>query len=440
MDSLKVEILSRKLIKPSNPTPKHLQKLKLSLFDQLSPPIYVHILFYYLLDEDHKRAKNDERFHQMEKSLSQVLTKFYPLAGRFIKDELLIDCSDQGVEYFEAQPKAKLTEFLQEGPKIELLNKFLPWDFPPSAHLPSSPLLAIQINKFDCGGLVLGIRISHIIADACSMLTFINEWAKSNINQMDTKEVIAYCDHFLSLFPARELSGCKTPPPAKNPFKITTGQFLFDETVIAKIAEKADRSTSKGNFHPKRVVVVFALIWKALIGVSVNKHGQLRDSMVALAMNLRGKTALPISEPSYANFWTSVVVPLEAKKATMELQDLMILLEDSIKSTSEKHATACADDISSMLVESRREIIEKRYFCDGVDVYICTSWCRFPLYEVDFGWGKPYWISHASKAFEAIGLMDAKDGKGIEAWISLEEKDMTEFKRQMEILVSLPQQ
>lgn len=439
-DSLKVQIFSRKLIKPSNPTPGHLRSFKLSLFDQLAPPLYVHILFYYLLDENHSRARNDKRYAQMEKSLSRVLSEYYPLAGRFLKDELLIDCADQGVEYFEAQVNGKLAEFLQGGPEIELLNKFLPWDPPPSPYLVTSPLIAVQINKFDCGGVVLGIRISHFIADASSMMTFLKEWANGSTGPTEMYKALSpnYNDHLVSMFPARTLSGPKPPPPANNPAKIVTQRFLLDELMIAKIMEKAALSCSKCNFHPSRVVVALALIWRALLGVCLARRGHFRDSIVAIAMNLRGKTALTVSEPNYGNFWTSVIVPLEARNAKMELQELMIVLEDRIRSTIEKLATAGPEDISSMLIDSRREIIEKRYLSAGVDVYICTSWCRFPIYEVDFGWGKPQWVSHASKTFEAIGLMDAKNGEGLEAWISLKERDMIEFKRELEILVSVP--
>nr|XP_027102776.1 acetyl-CoA-benzylalcohol acetyltransferase-like [Coffea arabica] len=438
-DSLKVQIFSRKLIKPSNPTPSHLRSFKLSLFDQLAPPLYVHILFYYLLDEDHNRAENDERFAQMQKSLSRVLSKYYPLAGRFLKDELLIDCADQGVEYFEAHVNGELVEFLQEGPEIELLNKFLPWNPPPSPYLATSPLVAVQINKFECGGVVVGIQISHFIVDASSMMTFLKEWANSCTSPTEMYPVLSpnYNDHFVSIFRQEHYQGLN-PGPADYPAKIVTQRFLLDETIIEKIMEGAALSCSKCNFHPSRVVVALALIWRALLGVCLAKHGHFRDSIVAIAMNLRGKTALTISEPNYGNFWTSVIVPLEAKKAKIQLQELMILLDNRIKSTSEKLATASPEDISSMLIDSRREIIEKRYLSVGIDVYVCTSWCRFPIHEVDFGWGKPHWVSHASKAIEAIGLVDAKKGEGLEAWVSLKEEDMIEFKRALEVLVPVP--
>ena len=56
------------------------------------------------------------------------------------------------------------------------------------------------------------------------------------------------------------------------------------------------------------------------------------------------------------------------------------------------------------------------------DIYNFSSWFWFPLYEVDFGWGKPIWVSTRAKTLEMVILNDTKDGDGIEAWVSLDEK------------------
>ncbi|KAL3615831.1 hypothetical protein CASFOL_040125 [Castilleja foliolosa] len=48
----------------------------------------------------------------------------------------------------------------------------------------------------------------------------------------------------------------------------------------------------------------------------------------------------------------------------------------------------------------------------------------FPVYEVDYGWGKPHWVATVGVPFKnLVALMDTKDGDGIEAWVSMVEKD-----------------
>ncbi|KAF5175708.1 vinorine synthase-like [Thalictrum thalictroides] len=57
------------------------------------------------------------------------------------------------------------------------------------------------------------------------------------------------------------------------------------------------------------------------------------------------------------------------------------------------------------------------------------------FYETDFGWGNPVWASSASLATKnGILLMDTKCGKGIEAWVSLNEEDMSRFECDLDLL------
>ncbi|RXH73395.1 hypothetical protein DVH24_013079 [Malus domestica] len=61
-----------------------------------------------------------------------------------------------------------------------------------------------------------------------------------------------------------------------------------------------------------------------------------------------------------------------------------------------------------------------------------SSWCNFGLYEVDFGWGKPSWVSCVGGKRGAdepvymnmVVLMDTRSGDGVEAWIYLDEQDI----------------
>lgn len=71
------------------------------------------------------------------------------------------------------------------------------------------------------------------------------------------------------------------------------------------------------------------------------------------------------------------------------------------------------------------------YVRDDIDLYNYTSWCKFPLNEADFGWGKPTWISSAYSSLikNVAMLMDTKEGDGIEAWITLKKEEMDIFER-----------
>lgn len=49
-----------------------------------------------------------------------------------------------------------------------------------------------------------------------------------------------------------------------------------------------------------------------------------------------------------------------------------------------------------------------------------SSWCRFPVYDVDFGQGKPVWVCPTSCPEKNVTfLMRTRDGNGIEAWVNM---------------------
>lgn len=97
--------------------------------DQLASPVYVPILFVYPKiisiddDEEHKYSEN------LKKSLSEVLTRFFPIAGR-LESNMRIKCEDEGVDYIEARFHVHLSAYLQQHPDddddAKLLERLLP--------------------------------------------------------------------------------------------------------------------------------------------------------------------------------------------------------------------------------------------------------------------------------------------------------------------------
>ncbi|KAM3377511.1 hypothetical protein P3S68_009924 [Capsicum galapagoense] len=332
-----------------------------------------------------------QRCDKLQKSLAQTLTRFYPLAGRFSKDDLSINCSDEGVEYVESKVNADLAEFLHQGLKVELLNNFLPTD------MPSSLLLRVQVNVFSCGGLVIGINISHILADGFTLGSFVKEWA--HITQTGTtKGCLPSFGHLPLLFPARVLSGPQVSPPSDTGPKIVTKRFVL-----------VDNNSSA-------------------------KHGHSRGSCLLFPINLRGKSNMPSLEHALGNLYVTVAASLEAIKLRKELNDFVNVVGSTTRDTSASIGKASIDDLTSMFVTYGTEVANKLGLGDEIDIYPSTSWCRFPWYEADFGWGNPFWVSSVSKPFQVIILNDTKDGDGIEAWVSLKENDMAEFETDPDIL------
>ncbi|KAK1260860.1 Salutaridinol 7-O-acetyltransferase [Acorus gramineus] len=170
---LKVELLSKKTIKPSTPTPPHLRTFNLSLLDQLFPAYWVHVILFY-----HGGDRSLNPAGRLKRSLSETLTHHYPIAGRIRESspggKIYVECNDEGVEFSESVIDCDIDSVLSNPPIEEFVHLI------PVKHTYFSidePLLAVQLNRFKCGGWALGVCVSHRIADGISMSSLITSWA-----------------------------------------------------------------------------------------------------------------------------------------------------------------------------------------------------------------------------------------------------------------------
>ncbi|KAL0377075.1 UNVERIFIED_CONTAM: Salutaridinol 7-O-acetyltransferase [Sesamum calycinum] len=172
---MKVDVVSRKLIKPCKPTPSDLRTYKISIIDELNPSMHVIRILYF--ESDH--AVNGKHMISLEESLSQVLPLFYPLAGRYNKEKHSVDCNDEGAEFSVAEVDCSLHQLIGAEVKSEQINHLLPAEIGATDE-PTDPMLAVQINRFQCGGLAIGICASHRIFDSCSVGIFLKAWANAS--------------------------------------------------------------------------------------------------------------------------------------------------------------------------------------------------------------------------------------------------------------------
>ncbi|CAK9174050.1 unnamed protein product [Ilex paraguariensis] len=106
----------------------------------------------------------------------------------------------------------------------------------------------------------------------------------------------------------------------------------------------------------------------------------------------------------------------------MELHDLVSLVRDETRdaiATFAKLPILNGNEVMLMLENICTECLGGS--CNSeVDVRRFSSWCRFPLYEVDFGRGRRDW--------------DTKCGGAIEAWVNLNKPDMLHFQQDLDIV------
>ncbi|KAF4362659.1 hypothetical protein G4B88_026221 [Cannabis sativa] len=175
MDNMiKVEILSRELLINS-----YLKLTAESPSFTLPIPIFLNLI--------KTTTKNYCRI--LKKSLSDTLTDFYPIAGRF-KDTSTIDCNDNGACVVEAKINSNLTDFLTRVNQTKdihtLLGKLIPTLDSKTMELASKCMLIAQITVFNCGGVSISFCLEHRFCDFSSVMVFLNAGARQ-IQRRDGK-------------------------------------------------------------------------------------------------------------------------------------------------------------------------------------------------------------------------------------------------------------
>ncbi|OMO93569.1 Transferase [Corchorus olitorius] len=418
-----VQIVSKEMIKPSIPTPNHLRNLKLSFLDQLAPPIYIPIVLFY--PSEQQNVDPFETSLLLKMSLSKTLTQFYPLAGT-MKEDFTFECNDEGVEYFETKVPCKLTD-ITENPDVNVLNQFLPFE-PQENCIETSKKqvpLAVQYNIFECGGIAIGIRLSHLIADGTSVITFVNAWAAMS---RQSAQVITPIFEAATHFPPRDISIFR-PNIGITKDKIVTKRFVFDKSSIAILREKASQVEST----PTRVEAVSSFIWSRQMAISKTKTESAKLYAAVHAVNLRERMEPALPKNSFGNFWRMAIAIIPAEMEQDSSNHLLVSqMRNSIRKIDINYVKMLQDGdmyLKSMKMASEQFSKSEVEFCNF------TSWCRFPVYEVDFGWGKPSWACSPSRPYKnLVILMSNKEGDGIEAWVNLLEEDMAVFERDPELL------
>ncbi|KAF8019576.1 hypothetical protein BT93_G0305 [Corymbia citriodora subsp. variegata] len=432
---MKVEVQWKKLVRPSAPTPKNQQKWKLTSIDKLHPPIYMGIIFYYGDNAEKPSVDIRERLHQMEESLSKTLTLFYPMAGRYSEDDsCVIDCNDLGVEFIHAKVDGQIDQVLHGEPDMDLLDRLS--EFP--TNVVGNPLVVIQVNMFEGGGLVIGLRFTHKIGDLYTMAMFITSWAAAC--RGDTDATVYPSFHLSSLFPVKESVAHNLPPPRIGNEEFVLSRFRFSGNSLLKLKALARDDANdlmRNDSQPSRVEVVSALISRALVDIDRKKHGEQSTSVICMTLHLREKMNLAIPANSCGNLYAMMFARPDqntATKSKLNFNGMVNVMRGMISDAKIKYSTvADREEFCSMAGDSLTKFTTMVSASEECLIPF-TSWCRFGLYENDFGWGKPILISSTSPKFRSMILIEDEESGGINAWITLDKDEMILLKQDPEIL------
>ncbi|MED6176022.1 hypothetical protein PIB30_083936, partial [Stylosanthes scabra] len=278
----KLESVSEAMVKPLSPTPNHLRHFKISLLDEMAPSVYIPIVLFYSATDMSSSLFGTHDFkaksNKLKASLSKVLTLYYPFCGRFkstSSSSSSIDCNDEGVPYIESKFSKNLSDILKR-PQSEMqeLLPFDPYNNDCDKHMVS---MAVKVSEFECGGVALGVCLSHKIADGETTASFLNAWAKTAkglFNEVEAPQMDASL-----IFKSRgiewALNSLMVGGGGGNNEKLVTKCFLFSAMDLSRLRVRF------GSFNATRVEAVTTLIWRSALQAakaSSERHGRINLS------------------------------------------------------------------------------------------------------------------------------------------------------------------
>lgn len=425
---VEIELVSKEIIKPSSPTPNHISYYQLSFLDQISPPVYNPLLFFYSPEDIDSHFTIIEISNKLKTSLSEILSLFYPLAGRLDHNQF-INCNDEGIPYLETRVNCKVSDIIQN-PNPNELSKFIPFELDQVSEF----LFGVQLNIFECGGVAIGSCVSHKVADALSSFTFIKSWAA--IARGETEQVIIPKFESASLFPPKDLSGFN-PATGITKKNVISKRFVFLASMVEYLkAQYAESKSLKDQRLPSRVEALSAFIWSRFVASSSDQFGSRADKgqkVYALlhAVNLRTRIEPPLSENSFGNLYrVAITVPRLETGEEQNNYSIVRQVRDQISLIDKEYVKKLQEgcDYLDFMKKSSKEFFKGEFVTLNF-----TSLCRFPLYESDFGWGKPTWVGSPALTFKNLIIFkDTKSGDGIEMYLNLEVEDMAKLEADKE--------
>ncbi|EEF38406.1 vinorine synthase [Ricinus communis] len=449
---MEIEKISERFIKPSSPTPPHLKTYKISLIDQfLMYGIDIPMLFFYSNQPANPIAIDDfisKRSQLLKQSLSETLIHYYPLAGR-IKDHLSVDCNDEGVCYVEAQANITLSGYFSQPDYLTLMDSLLPRQVSCSASSPGSYVVTIQVTTFVCGSITIGLFGAHMIMDAAGLISFVKAWAATLCNSR--KETATPSFHGASIFPPydafpRDATMASFDEPFLKTGKLAARTFVFDASTISNLKAQATNSSVE---NPTRIEVVSSFLFECISAVLRAKSGTDKPFAFTFLVSWKRKAIPPLPENLFGNFiWmaSGLSSPEQTKLSSLVCkvrETISKIGTDFVKDIRSESSDGAFSMLSETITGTRRKFTSST-LTNGVNFVMASSLCNLGLYDVDFGWGKPLWVtcvdvpvnsSSADHEFlNSVAFMDSRTGKGIEAWVFMDEEDLVLLEKYEKLL------
>lgn len=388
----------RCIVRPAEPTPETC--LPVSNVDALFPHInYVPICYFYA---SKTTANESFRSTVLKAALGRALVQFYPVAGRVKTDHndriIEIHCNGDGVLFVEAEADSVMDDLGD----FNITN--LDLGFTPvvdsSQGASACPLFMVQVTRFKCGGVCVGVALEHILADGTSWLRFINAWSDIARGHNYVK-IPLFLDR-------RAMSSSPNDPPRPKFTHIeyeappemksyehddaASGKLIYKKLKLSRNQMNALKAKCKdGDGHVRYTTfeVLVGHVWRC----SIMTWRLPKDQETKLRIPVSGRTRLqeaPLPQGYFGNcifYATSIVKAGELCSNPIKFS--VNKVHEAIARMDNEYLRSAINFLNQQrdlsIVSSNLSNLK----CPNLEI---INWARLPYFEADFGWGRPVYV------------------------------------------------
>ncbi|KAK6929453.1 hypothetical protein RJ641_005658 [Dillenia turbinata] len=368
---------------------------------------------------------------QLKLALSVTLTHFPPLAGRLTTDKnghVYISCNDLGVEFIHANaPGVHVNDVVSSSSDVhECFKEFFTLDRTVSYNGHFKPILAVQVTEL-ADGVFIGCSVNHAVSDGTSFWHFFNSFAEICRGEREISKSPDFSRNSVLISPAVLKLPADGPTVTFSDAPVRERIFSFSSESILKLksisnnqnAKKLNRieeieifgKQNKGTWLKQNDVVrreissfqsLCALLWRA---VTRARHlPSYKTTTFRMAVNSRHRLN-PKLDPNY--FGNAIQsIPTYASSDDVLNNGLQWCAEQLNKNV-QAHDNGM---VRKFVADWERD--PKCFPLGNFDGAMITmgSSPRFPMYDNDFGWGKPVAV-RSGKANKFDGKISAFPGR-----------------------------
>ncbi|XP_022767678.1 BAHD acyltransferase DCR-like [Durio zibethinus] len=376
----------------------------------------------------------------LKQSLSTTLSYFPPLAGRLTTDpdgHLHITCNDAGIHFLVVKsPKLSIHDILFPGDVPDCVKEFFTFDKTISYSGHFKPLAAVQVTEL-VDGVFIGCTVNHAVTDGTSFWHFFNTFAE--ISKGASK--ISKSPHFCRNTVFNSQAVLKFPPGGptvtfagdkplrerifhfsreailKLKYRANYGCLLtkqMNSEVLGKLCNDSWKSVNgetngtlrNSNDEISSFQSLCAQLWR-----SVTRARKLEPTKITtfrMAVNCRHRLDPKLEQYYFGNAIQSI--PTFVPVGELLAKDLSWGAD-----LLHKNVVAHEDDTVRRGVadwEKQPRLFPLGNF-DGASLTMGSS-PRFPMYNNDFGWGRPLAVrsGRANKFDGKISAFPGREGNG----------------------------